>query len=70
MDLQPSERRQLNVGVNANDEQSRPRLRHEQRGVHHDGADGVASLLKPVADRREILAVMRIQMCRRHFQAR
>jgi hypothetical protein len=44
---------------NADDEEARPRLRHEAHRVYDNGAKTVFSTSDRGADRREILSIMR-----------
>ena len=47
--------------VDRNDKHPHPRLRHESRRIDHDRAEAVAGVREGVADRGEILAVVRRQ---------
>ena len=44
--------------IDADDEDARARLRHEQRGVDHQGADAIAAFREGVAEGDEILAAV------------
>ena len=46
------------VRIDANDEDARARLRHEQRGVDHHGADAIAAFREGVTEGDEILAAV------------